>query len=154
MQVRMSKPVGLAVAALFLAACSSGPSTPPVPQPAPSVTLPPEALNATWEWVGFTTPLIQESIDASSRYTITFDPAGRVSIQADCNRGTGTYTLPEPGHITFGPIGVTRMACPEPSQGDRFADLVQRSTVFFMQGGEFFLELPMDSGTLRFRRQQ
>lgn len=42
-----------------------------------------------------------------SRYTVEFTSNGRVVVRADCNRGTGAYTLR--GHtITLTPVAVTR----------------------------------------------
>jgi membrane-bound inhibitor of C-type lysozyme len=49
-----------------------------------------------------------------------------------------------------GPIALTRAACPPGSFSDRFAREVGRATSYFVKDGELFLELPVDSGTLRF----
>ena len=72
-------------------------------------------------------------------------------MRADCNRGTGSYQIGE-GTIAFGPIAMTRMACPPGSLDARYLRDLQRATSFFVEGGNLFLELPADSGTLRFRR--
>ena len=45
------------------------------------------------------------------------------------------------------------MMCPPGSLSDRFVKEVGRATSYFLKDGDFFLELPVDSGTLRFRRQ-
>ena len=62
----------------------------------------------------------------------------------------GSYQIAE-GKLTFGPIASTRMACPEGSLADRFASDLGQVTSFFLEGGKLFLELPVDSGTLRLR---
>ncbi len=40
-----------------------------------------------------------------------------------------------------------------PLLSDRFAKEVSRANSYFMKDRDLFLELPVDSGTLRFRRQ-
>ncbi|HSS67634.1 MAG TPA: META domain-containing protein [Nocardioidaceae bacterium] len=43
--------------------------------------------------------------------TLTIDDSGRVSIRPGCNTGGGEATVGD-GSIDFGPIALTRMACP------------------------------------------
>ena len=57
--------------------------------------------------------------DAPERYTVRFDQAGRATIQADCNRASGGYTVEGPG-LSFSAFATTRMACPPGSLSDRF----------------------------------
>jgi para-nitrobenzyl esterase len=110
-------------------------------------------LEATWEWVSFITPVEQIVTDAPERYTIRFERAGRLAVRADCNRGGAPYSVPADRRITFQPIALTRMMCPSGSLSDRFARELGRATSYFLRDGELYLELPVDSGTLRFRRQ-
>lgn len=49
-------------------------------------------------------------------------------------------------------MALTRALCQEGSQSDRYAKDVARATSYFGKDGELYLELPVDSGTLRFRR--
>jgi heat shock protein HslJ len=116
-------------------------------------TLPSDVLAATWEWVSFTTPVEQISVDSPNRYTIRFESGGRAVLRADCNRGTSSYSAGSDRRITFRLIALTRAMCPPGSLSDRFAKEVGRATSYFMKDGDLFLELPVDSGTLRFRRQ-
>jgi len=115
--------------------------------------MPSDVTGATWQWVSFTTPVEQLNVDQRERYTIAFDPAGRVSLRADCNRGGGSYTVATDRRLTLGPIALTRAACPSGSLSDRFVREVGRASSYFVRNGELFLELPVDSGTLRFERQ-
>lgn len=151
---------------LLLAATAPGCATapaPPSPQPtpagsAPVVTsrgLPADVLEVTWEWESLVTPVETLAPDRPDRYTIRFERTGRVSVRADCNRGGGSYTVTRERRLSFGPIALTRAACPAGSLGDRFARDVQRVSSYFVpRGGSLFLEMPVDSGTLRFRRQR
>jgi heat shock protein HslJ len=130
----------------------------PTPPPQTAIAamayiLPPEAIGATWQWVSFTTPVENIAADSPERYTIEFQIDGHVAVQADCNHGFGTYTVKADSQIGFGPIALTRMMCPEGSQSDRFIHELGRVNSYFMKDGDFFLELPMDSGTFRFRKK-
>lgn len=48
---------------------------------------------------------------AGSKVTMRFEPKGRVSGIASCNRYGAAYTV-EGDNISFGPAMTTRMACP------------------------------------------
>jgi hypothetical protein len=72
-------------------------------------------------------------VDAPERYTLRFESTGRITMQADW--------------------ALTRMMCPPGSLSDRFVKEVGRASSSFVKDGDLFLELPVDSGTLRFRRQ-
>jgi heat shock protein HslJ len=133
------------VLCLALGACASG-------EPA-ATSLPPEVLDVTWQWQSVTTPVEQINVDAPERYTIRFGSDGRVALQADCNRGMTGYTVTAERHIAFSPIALTRMACPSGSLSDRYVKEVGRAGSYFLKDADLFLELPVDSGTLRFRRQ-
>jgi para-nitrobenzyl esterase len=116
--------------------------------------LPKEVTDVAWEWVSFTTPVEEITIDAPERYTVQFMKEERVAMKADCNRGNGPYTLGADRQIAFGPFALTRMMCPPGSLSDRFVKELGRATSYFLQDGDLFLELPVDSGTLRLRRQK
>lgn len=107
-------------------------------------------LGRTWGWVSTVTPV--ERVDSSNpqNYTITLEADGTVLAQFDCNRGRGSYELAD-YRLSFGVFAATRMACPENSQDSRFARDLERIATFFIDDGELYLEMPMDSGTMRFR---
>jgi heat shock protein HslJ len=44
------------------------------------------------------------------------------------------------------------MACPPDTQDASFMRDLQRVASFFIERGELYLELPVDSGTMRFRQ--
>ncbi|HYG86548.1 MAG TPA: META domain-containing protein [Azospirillum sp.] len=120
--------------------------------PTAAAELPAEVLGVTWEWVSFTTPVEIVSVDAPERYTLQF-VGDRASLRADCNRGAGAYTVDADRRIALGPLAFTRAACPPGSLSDRFVKEVGRVTSYFLRDGDLYLELPVDSGTLQFRRQ-
>jgi heat shock protein HslJ len=92
-------------------------------------------------------------VDAPDKYTVRFGSDGKVALQADCNRGMGSYAVTPDRRLTPKPIALSRAMCPKGSLSDRFAKEVGRATSYFVKDGDLFLELPVDSGTLRFRRQ-
>lgn len=62
----------------------------------------------------------------SERHTVMFEDGGRAVIQLDCNRGNASWSAERPassgsGAITIGPVGSTKMLCPQPSFGDQMA---------------------------------
>jgi para-nitrobenzyl esterase len=148
------------IASLLCCARGQPESVPDAPAPyrnraeaAADSTLPSDVVDATWEWVSVTTPVEQIAIDSPDRYTIRFEAGGRAVLRADCNRGTTSFSASSERRITFRPIALTRAMCPPGSLSDRFAKEVGRATSYFVKDGDLFLELPVDSGTLRFRRQ-
>ena len=104
-----------------------------------------------WEWVSTTTPVERTVVEEPGRYTILLQPSGKLEAQFDCNRGGGDYEIAA-GRLSFGPMFSTRIACPPDSLDAPFMRDLERVTSFFVRDGELFLEMPVDSGTLRFRK--
>jgi len=104
----------------------------------------------TWEWLSTTTPVEQTIVPEPGRYTILLQPNGKFQARFDCNRGGGDYEIDE-GRLSFNALISTRMACPEDSLDAPFLRDLERVTSFFVRSGELYLEMPVDSGTLRFR---
>ena len=119
----------------------------------PPADVPATIVGVEWEWVSLTTPVEQLTIDDPDHYTLTLLPEGRVTARLDCNRGTGKYTLDElTKKIDIGMLATTRAMCAPASRADRFAKLIEDASVAWLaEDGSFMLELPADSGTLRFR---
>jgi heat shock protein HslJ len=137
---------------------SDSTAQPPAPyrdraEPAADSALPANVVGITWQWVSFTSPVEQVKVDAPERYTIQFNRDGRIALRADCNRGSVSYSVSVDRRIALGPVVLTRMMCPAGSLDARFVNELSRATSYFLKEGDLFLELPVDSGTLRFRRQ-
>jgi len=107
-------------------------------------------LNKTWQWEETVTPVEKITVADPERYTILFADDGKVQARFDCNRGGGSYRV-EGGSISFGPMMSTRMACPEDTRDALFMRDLERVSTFFIEGGRLYLELPYDSGTMKFR---
>ena len=69
------------------------------------------------EWVATTLYTADASTTSTaletSAPTLTVSESGSVSGSTGCNRFTGTAQVGD-GTLTFGPLGTTRMACPDP----------------------------------------
>jgi heat shock protein HslJ len=151
-----SKLALVSLSLLVLSACQDGSKVPFAPEP--SDTPPPaknaepstEPLGVVWEWVSTLTPVERIEVKNPERYTLRLQADGAAVFQFDCNRGGGRYEISE-NQITFGPLMSTRMACPPDSQDAVFMDQLSRITSYFVRDGKLFLEMPLDSGTMRFR---
>lgn len=108
----------------------------------------------TWQWEETQTPVEKITSPAPDRYTLLLLPDGRANSRFDCNRGGGSYRIVEPGRISFGTMATTMMACPPGSLDRRFAKDLGQAGSYFVEGGKLYLELPADSGTMRFRPGQ
>jgi len=122
----------------------------PVIPASPSST---SLTGVTWQWVSFTDPLEQITIDDPSRYTLTFDEAeggtGQAAIKADCNDVAATYTVDGSSiNIEMGPS--TLAACPEDSLDQQYLTNLSNAAIFFFEEGDLFLDLWADGGTMRF----
>jgi para-nitrobenzyl esterase len=111
-----------------------------------------EIRGIEWQWISLTTPVEQVDVDSPERYTAQFGSEGRLALRADCNRGNGPYSITSDRQIKIGPFALTRAMCPPSSLGDRFVTDISRANSFFLRDGELYIELPVDSGTLHFRR--
>jgi len=90
--------------------------------------------------------------DAPDRYTVEFLPGGRVSVRADCNRGSGSYTL-DGARIALSPIALTKMLCPPGSKDREFLKDVGAVTGVAYRDNDLVLTTGSAAGAMRFRAQ-
>lgn len=154
MKMTMRMTTTTALVAALVSACALGQPPKTLDPNAPSQSnLPAGVVNLTWQWVSLTTPVEQVNVDSPERYTIRFEQTGRAAVRADCNRGATSYAVSATRQIVLKPIALTRMMCPPGSLSDRFVKELSRGFSYLLKDGNLFLDLPVDSGTLRFRRQ-
>ena len=88
--------------------------------------------------------------DDPSRYTISFGADGRVAMQIDCNRGSGTWeatvTDAEGGSLSIGSLALTRAACPDPALGDQLARHVEYFRTYLVRDSRLYVSLMADGG--------
>ena len=84
--------------------------------------------------------------DGSAKYTLEFDAAGMVGMQADCNRLRGSYTYTAPSGLEFGALLSTRAACPPESLYNRMVKDMPFVRSFVIKDGRLHLALMADGG--------
>jgi len=111
----------------------------------------PALVGTTWEWVSTATGAEEIVVADPTRYTILFNADGTAAIQADCNSVIANYTANEDSTmtITLGPS--TLMACPADSQADVLMAALPNVALYSFIDGHLVLDLPVDSGAIRFR---
>lgn len=135
----------LSPALALLAGCTA---TPPAAPPTPE----PSLVGPEWRLVHF-----RSSDDAIGTiapaegevYTLRFGADGRVAARLFCNRGSGSYTVADPasprGSIGFGPMAMTRAACP-PSRLSRLPAHLNDVASYVIEDGRLHLNLKIDGG--------
>jgi heat shock protein HslJ len=129
-------------------------AAPTAEMPAPTAPITPTAeaniFGVLWQWTGSTygddSTLI---VDDPSRYTLTLQVDGTVQVQADCNRGAGTYTI-DGSSLTFGPMAMTMMACPPDSLDGQYLQELGLVASYVTDGADLILNLMADGGSMRF----
>ena len=136
----------LALFSLMIAGCA----TKAGPDSAARSRDPQAVLSKTWQWRETITPVEKIAVPNPERYTIRLLNDGKLQARFDCNNGGGNYQI-SAGKLSFGPLMSTRMACPPGSLDAAYTRDLQRVVSFFVQDGDLYLELPVDSGTMRFQ---
>jgi para-nitrobenzyl esterase len=140
-----------AVAALAACATDSPPllpgtvNAPPPPLAAAGDTM---LTGTVWRWSQTATGSNSTKPDAPERYTLEFQPGGMVAVRADCNRGSGSYLL-NGSALTFGPLAMTRAACPPGSRDTEFLRELAAVQGQRFNGDDLVLTLS-DSGSMTF----
>jgi para-nitrobenzyl esterase len=88
--------------------------------------------------------------DDSAKYTIAFGTDGSVSARVDCNRGRGTWKSSGPNQLQFGPLALTRAACPPGSLHDRIVKDWEFVRSYTLKDRHLFLALMADGGIYQF----
>jgi heat shock protein HslJ len=148
MRTKMKRMIPIVIIGMLLAGCATGASD----EQRTRSTDPQMARGKTWQWVSTVSPVERITVAAPERYTILLQADGRAQVRFDCNRGGGNYEIAD-GQLSFGPLMSTRMACPPGTQDGPFMRDLQRVSSFFIEDGVLYLELPYDSGTMRFQRE-
>ncbi len=112
--------------------------------------LTPLLVGVVWEWQEFRGGNGQKTApDDPSKYTLTFGSDGRFAVRADCNMGSGAYTVNGPSiELKVGPL--TRAMCPPESLSDRFLRDLGDTRSYVFRDGRLFLALMADAGISTF----
>ena len=146
--MRMIVLVAVAGAAVALTASGCGPAAAADP-----------LTGTSWQLISIDSMAPDEqpstTIDDPSKYTVTFGDDGRAAFQVDCNRGSSTWQFksaaPDSGSLTFGPIALTRMFCPQPSADSQVAAALGRVRSYLIADGKLHLSLEADGGIMHWQ---
>ena len=115
----------------------------------------PEAEDITggvWKWHQSLYNNDQKSVPPNpSHYTISFNPDGTINIQADCNRGGGTFSI-KGKRISLEVTHTTRAMCPPESLEQAFIKDLNASNIFFFSEGNLYIDLKYHKGTMKLGR--
>ena len=124
----------------------------PTAEPTPLPPRPDQSALLTahpWQWVAFTSPIEQYTIDYPQDYLLTFNSDGTVNIKTDCNSAGGTYTV-DGSSLTIEVGPMTLVACSEDSRSDELIKYLEFTVDYFFQADNLFIDLYADGGTLEF----
>ncbi len=121
----------------------------PPPQPA---AIDASLRSGTWQWVGTNRPSDRVAPADPSRYTIEFRADSTAAVHADCNQGSGRYTLIEGQKLEIGPIVTTLIGCPEGSLGNEYVMELGAVEGYQVSGDTLSITLELGGGTMRFVR--
>ena len=102
-----------------------------------------------WMWTEYTNPSQQFNVDQPENYTLHFLEDGTVQIKADCNNGSGKYTV-DGSSIQIEVGAMTLAACPPESRSDDFIKYLGSAAIYFFQDGNLYIDLMADGGTMAF----
>jgi para-nitrobenzyl esterase len=91
-----------------------------------------------------------ETPDDRGKYIVAFVEGGVVNVRFDCNRGRGSWKSSGLSHIEFGPMAMTRAACPPGSLHDHLVKRWPYVRAYHIKDGNLFLALMADGGTYEF----
>ena len=88
--------------------------------------------------------------DEKAKYTVAFAADGTISMRIDCNRGRGGWKSAAPGQVEFGPMAITRAACPPESLHDHIVRRWPYVRSYVIKEGRLYLSLMADGGIYEF----
>lgn len=104
-----------------------------------------------WQWISyqdFDIPEDRMMVPDPENYTLAFFPDGMYYVKADCNTGSGNYTL-EGNNLMLGSATTTRMACGPDSLDNEYLQLLPRVETVALENGQLVL-FPGNEGDMMF----
>lgn len=108
-------------------------------------------VNIVWEWQSFKDQSGQNDITVTDplSYRLQLLPDSTYRFKADCNVGSGGYTL-DGGSLTFQPGPVTLAMCGPQSLSDQYLSLLGQVATYVQEGDKLVLNLMADGGNMHF----
>jgi heat shock protein HslJ len=129
--------------------CSAPPKA-AAPLPAADSSTSPELGGTAWRLVKFQGG--DETVltpDDPAKYTLAFEPDGRLGARIDCNRGASTWKS-SPPQLELGALALTRAMCPPGSFHDQIVKQWPYVRSYVVRDGHLFLSLVADGGIYEF----
>ena len=109
-----------------------------------------DLVGYVWMWLEFLENNdTRTAPDNPGDYTLEFHPDGNVTLKADCNNASGTYTV-DGSQLDIEIMITTLAACPPDSLSDDYIQLINDAVIYFREGDFLFLDIMMDVGTMKF----
>lgn len=88
--------------------------------------------------------------DDPAKYSVVFGADNVVNVRFDCNRGRGSWKSAGKNQLEFGPMALTRAACPPGSLHDQLVKHWPFIRSYMRQDGRLYLGLMADGGSYEF----
>ncbi|WP_305064412.1 META domain-containing protein [Methanococcoides sp.] len=110
-----------------------------------------EIIDIEWQWSGLTEtlPASQSVVPDPESYTLTLNSDETYSIKADCNLGSGSYTL-EGNELTLASGPMTLAYCGPDSLDSQYLSLLSNVTTFSMENDQLVLGIGEDGDRMLF----
>ena len=106
-------------------------------------------VGKSWKWSQLGDAAAQlVSIENPENYTINFGENGEMTIQADCNQATASYTFGAGGTLTVEVGSTTLAVCPGESRSEDFLKWLGAATSFQAAGSQLVILLDPASGAV------
>ncbi len=100
----------------------------------------PDLEGTSWELVKIEGTDAKIHVPAErGHYLLAFTSHGELSARIDCNRGSGTWSSPEPGRLVLGELASTRAQCPPGSLYDEIVAHWTEVRSYAIREGHLFL---------------
>lgn len=100
----------------------------------------------SWELLLIQDAVTKSNVDDPTAYVVTFNEAGRMTIQADCNLVNADYMIGDAGALTITVGPSTLAACPEGSLSEKFLQLLSEVVSFQTDGKNILLTANQEGG--------
>ncbi len=114
-----------------------------------------DIIGIEWQWSETveTEPDIKTLVPDSEKYTITFSEDGTYSIKADCNSGSGIYTVEE-DKITINPGPMTLAYCGDESFDNKYLAFLGNVKSIAIENDQLALYLDENGDKMLFTKGQ